>query len=92
MTYLRRLTAWVGRIGPNPTFVAANAHCWFAFSVLSVMPSKWTAVGAVIAALAKEFWWDLRFETPKQTWLDSLEDFAGYLVGILLACLWWGLL
>lgn len=92
MSYWNRITTWLGKLGPNPTFVAANAHCWFAFSVLAVAPSIWTAAAAVLIAGAKEFWWDLKYETPKQTWLDSTEDFAGYLGGIVLACLWWGLL
>lgn len=92
MTVLRKVTAWLGKLGPNPAFVAANAHCWFAFSVLAIAPSPWTVAFAVVAALAKEFWWDLKFEVPKQTWLDSLEDFAGYAAGILLGCLRWRLL
>jgi hypothetical protein len=38
------------------------------------------AIGVVAAAI-KEFWFDLRFELPKQTWGDSIMDFGFYMLG-----------
>jgi len=35
----------------------------------------------VLAAGIKEFWYDLRYELPKQSLADSIEDFAFYLIG-----------
>ncbi len=46
------------------------------------LPAVWIAlaVGVPLAAL-KEFWYDLRYERPKQTWSDSAMDFGFYLLG-----------
>ena len=88
-----KLTDFIARTGENPTFVAFNAHAWFAFSLVSVWHVSFgarlaIAGAATLAALAKEFWFDLTFETtPPQTALDSLRDFIGYMSGIALAIL-----
>lgn len=76
------LTSVVAKVGVNPYWIAANAHCWFAFAVLTFFPHWWVFVaGAAIAAI-KEFIFDARNEVPKQTAFDNWSDFAGYLVGL----------
>ena len=46
--------------------------------------SAWASAGVLVFALAKEFYWDLRYETPVLSggYLGGLRDFAGYLVGV----------
>jgi len=49
---------------------------------------KWTVAGAVMLfALWKEFWFDLRYETPETSGgiKGGLIDFSGYVAGIGLA-------
>ncbi|HYX20484.1 MAG TPA: DUF1653 domain-containing protein [Thermoanaerobaculia bacterium] len=42
----------------------------------------WIAFAAVaVAAAIKEFWYDARYELPKQTFGDNLMDFAFYALG-----------
>lgn len=48
---------------------------------------RWPAVIVVvilgvIAAAVKEFWYDMKFELPTQTWWDSIEDFLFYMLGL----------
>lgn len=78
-------------LGENPSFIAFNAHCWFAFSVVYVSLDQgldlprvvWTAL---VVAAVKEFIFDATQEkNPPQTFLDNLEDFCGYAVGTALA-------
>ena len=93
MSAWRNLAAQAGKIGEMPAFITAMAHCWFAFSVLAVAAryglTFWVAVPVfVLLAAVKEFWFDLRFETtPPQTIFSSTEDFAEYLLGVVLAIL-----
>lgn len=81
---------FIAKLGENPAFIAFNAHCWFAFSAVYVAGAhgydlEAAALGFVLAA-AKEFWFDATYETnPPQTFDDNIEDFAGYLAGIVLA-------
>ena len=83
----------IAKLGESPAFVAAMAHCWFAFSVLAVAAhfglTFWFAAPAAVSiAAVKEFWFDLRYETtPVQTVGDSAGDFIEYLAGIALAVL-----
>lgn len=35
----------------------------------------------VAAAAVKEFWYDMKFELPKQSWGDSAMDFGFYMLG-----------
>ena len=88
--YITGLPKLIGTIGPNPVFVAAMAHCWFAFSLVTVASHHnhfvyWLTVGlAVLAAAAKEFLFDPKFETGA-TIKSGLRDFLGYASGIVLA-------
>jgi len=78
------VTSFVARVGSNPTWIAANAHFWFAFSLVQLSHGVGTV--AVIAAVAavKEFVFDRLYEhDPPQTTLDNVEDFFGYLLGAL---------
>lgn len=87
------LSQFIARTGENQTFVTFNAHCWFAFSLVSVWHVGFAeriglAIACTLAAIGKEFWFDLHYETtPPQTILDSLRDFSGYMSGIVLAVL-----
>ncbi len=75
----------------NPTFLAQAAHFFGAVSVVMTtgyfnMNAGWIA-GCILAVLAafKEFWYDLRFELPKQTVGDSALDMLFYLLGDIFA-------
>ncbi len=91
MSAWRNLAAQVGKIGEMPAFITAMAHCWFAFSFLAVAAryglTLWVAAPLFVAlAAAKEFFFDLKFETtPPQTIFSSAEDFAEYMLGVLLS-------
>ncbi len=92
MSNVTRFATWIGKIGPSPGFVAFNAHCWFAAFVVATairagLPALPTAILAVALAAAKEFWFDLKYETPKQTVEDSAGDIGGYLAGIIVGVL-----
>ena len=83
---MNALTTLIAKIGTNPTFIAANAHCWFAFAIVTIVMPHWVMVPAVAipTAALKEFWFDATYESPHQTFMDNLEDFGGYMLGILL--------
>lgn len=81
-----KFATWIGKVGPSPGFVAFNAHCWFAaFMVSWALDAGWSPPLVVFLAVAipagKEFWFDLKYETPRQSVLDSVEDFIGYMLG-----------
>jgi hypothetical protein len=44
-------------------------------------PLGWTLGVGIAAAAIKEFYYDLRYELPKQTIADSAMDFTFYVVG-----------
>lgn len=75
------LSGFIANTGENPAFIAFNAHCWFAFAVISLF-GVWAIPVAFVAAAVKEFWFDVKYE-DKQTMTDGLLDFAGYSTGIL---------
>ena len=82
---------WIAKIGESPVFVTAMAHAWFAYSVLATCAhfglTLWVAApGTCMLVAAKEYWFDLRYETtPKQTVWDSTQDAIEYAAGIALA-------
>jgi len=92
------LTSAIAKIGTNPTFIAQNAHCWFAFSVLVTLhlgfidSSIWLFIAPLLGfAALKEFWFDATYEMPKQTFEDNMLDFGGYALGLSLGewvCRW----
>ncbi len=86
---MSKLTALISGIGENPTFIAFMAHSGVAATVLLLFSGwhQYAAAGvAVILAGAKEFLYDLKYETtPPQTLAMSAGDFAGYLTGIAFA-------
>lgn len=76
----------------NPTFLAQTAHFFGAVSVIMISNHFWDAKGMwivasifVVLAFIKEFWYDLTFELPKQTLIDSVLDFTFYILGIVSA-------
>lgn len=83
----------IAALGESPTFIAANAHAWFAFAVVTVLahwlPVPLVIVACLLLAAGKEFGFDLKYETtPKQTLADSVMDFAGYSAGMVMAVGW----
>ena len=81
----------------NPQYLAQVGHFFFGSTVTLVaalfgpLVAVWIALGAVtLYAAVKEFWYDLRYEIPKQSFGDSAMDFAfivgGAAVGAALAC------
>ena len=86
------LASWIAKLGMNPTFIAQNAHCWFAYSVLMTahllfptLAFAWLALPALILAAIKEFWFDATNEVPKQDFSDNATDFSGYALGVVLS-------
>lgn len=79
----------IAELGEDPLFIAFNAHCWFAFAIVSTAsihgyPFQAAGICAIAAGL-KEFWFDATYEhDPPQTFWDNLEDFGGYAAGIIL--------
>lgn len=86
-----KLAAFIAELGENPNFIAFNAHCWFAYASVFTLASFGVdalpvCAAVIVAAGIKEFWFDATQEKdPPQTFLDNLEDFAGYAGGALLA-------
>jgi hypothetical protein len=76
----------------NYNFVCFMAHSEGALLLTLVPfllfgPTAWSAmtIAVLIAAGIKEFWFDMRYEDPPQTFNDSLLDFAGYAIGQLVS-------
>jgi hypothetical protein len=46
------------------------------------------ALACVVLALVKEFWFDMRYETPETSGgvQGGVRDFVGYVAGVTLAC------
>jgi hypothetical protein len=72
----------------NPNFLAQMAH--FLGGALLITLSglffgvygMWAAlITGILLAAIKEFWYDMVYELPKQTWGDSILDFTFYVVG-----------
>jgi len=91
------LKSFIAGLGENPNFVAFNAHWGFAFFVVVVALQCGAPLGAVIpicVALAgyKEFIFDKHQEkAPPQSFADNLLDFSGYVTGISLGLIFFGL-
>lgn len=73
----------------NTYFLATSAHIFFGLSTVETAFLGWGTRGEYIAcgslifmAAVKEFWYDAAFELPKQTLIDNIIDFTGYMVGI----------
>ena len=70
----------------TPTFITFQAHCWFAYAIMYTFFNVWVQLGIVVGAGIKEFYIDKHFEED-QSFIDNLQDFAGYLSGIVVAIL-----
>lgn len=77
----------------NPQYLAQIGHFFGAYSIVFTaghfLPSAYPGVvlAMVCYMVVKEFWWDLVYEVPKQTWGDSIMDFGFYTLGIVAATL-----
>ena len=76
----------------NPTFLAQSAHFFSAITVVMIASYFWGKKGCLYAAgifaliaATKEFWYDLVYETPKQTFGDSALDYLFYFIGLSVA-------
>jgi hypothetical protein len=75
---------WLQKI-VTPAFITFNAHCWFAYAVVYTCGGAlWAALAMAAIAAFKEFYVDKHYEVA-QSFRDNLEDFGGYLTGIMLA-------
>lgn len=68
----------------TPAFIAFQSHCWFAYAIVFTFNQHWSIAAMLVAAGVKEFYIDKHFELS-QTFRDNMQDFTGYLTGILLA-------
>jgi hypothetical protein len=66
------------------TFVTWMAHMFSAYAVVYTFYGPWVIGLAIVAAGVKEFAIDKHYETG-QTFTKNLQDFAGYMSGIILA-------
>jgi hypothetical protein len=79
----------------NPTFINLQLHATLAFFLLAfavkILPfMQWPfAVVAVILAGVKEFYFDMKYESPPQPFAGALQDFSGYMIGIGLSIVYW---
>jgi hypothetical protein len=76
----------------DPTFLAQAAHFFGAVSLIMTAAhfagnTGGFITGGVLMALAivKEFWYDIVYEIPKQSFWDSALDFSFYFIGTLVA-------
>lgn len=76
----------------DPTYLAQSAHFFGAITAVMIASYFWGKKGCLwaagifaTAATIKEFWYDLNFELPKQTFWDSTLDYTFYLVGVAVA-------
>ena len=77
---------WVAKLGQNMQFVAFWAHFGVAALIVENSPwPLWTGIGLTVVAAWKEYYYDARNEQdPPQTFIDNSEDFAGWLLGVLI--------
>ena len=71
----------------NPQYLAQVGHFFGAYSVTLtsfMLSSHWHYVllAGIVNGLVKEFWYDLKFELPKQSLADSTMDFVFYFLGM----------
>jgi len=77
----------------NPQYLAQIGHFLAGGSVIVIatlfsvvlgagwLPVLITLAVGVVAASLKEFWYDMVYELPKQTWGDSIMDWSFYMLG-----------
>ena len=70
----------------TPAFITLQAHLWFAYAVVHTFYHPAVIASAVAAAGVKEFYVDKHFEVD-QSFNDNLQDFGGYVAGVLAAVL-----
>ncbi len=76
----------------NPQYLAQVGHFFGAYSLIlsaSLLTPHWAYVVAigVVAAAIKEFWYDMTYELPYQTFWASFMDFGFYVLGAAVAAL-----
>lgn len=76
----------------NATFLAQAGHFLLCYSMVLTGEFLFGHIAAVVVAalmlgygVVKEFWYDMKFELPKQTWGDSILDFCFLVFGIIFA-------
>ena len=87
MSLWQRIAQWIATTGLNITFRTFIAHAGFSYFVMSWAPGGWRWVATaviVLVALWKEFWFDMKYEVPKQSIVDGITDFTGYTTGVIL--------
>jgi hypothetical protein len=80
--YLAQVGHFFGAYGIVLTtlvFTLVTHHGW--------TPIVWVLSLGVVYATVKEFYYDMRYELPKQTWGDSAMDFAFLVLGGAVAAL-----
>jgi hypothetical protein len=72
----------------DPQYLAQVGHSLGGFALILTLRvffgPFWMLVGLILGlmlAAGKEFWYDMKYELPAQTWFDSVMDFGFYLLG-----------
>ena len=72
----------------NPQYLAQVGHTLGGVTIVTMsciafgFHVGWiVALIVLIATAIKEFWYDMKYELPKQSWSDSTMDFAFWQIG-----------
>jgi len=83
----------VNRWMNDPQYLAQIGHFFGGYALMVTTIFVCTALGTgltpivvvlglwIAYGLGKEFWYDMRYELPRQTWKDSGQDFAFLVLG-----------
>ena len=88
-SWLDNFFRWWGRTTTRKVAYTL-CHVLISYSVMLTAGAlhKWTVAGVVaLFAIWKEFWFDLRYETPETSGgiKGGIKDFSGYVAGVGLA-------
>jgi hypothetical protein len=82
----------VNRWMNNPQYLAQVGHFLGGAMIVTLVTvfggfelGVYALAPITVAAGVKEFWYDMKYELPKQTWADSAMDFVFYFLGALVA-------
>ena len=86
---MRFVNSWMA----FPTFDAQCAHVLAGYAAITTARAYWprhlllTYFICIGLAALKEFWFDARYELPKQEFADNALDFAFYFLGLVVGML-----
>lgn len=86
MNILQRIGSWIDWFNTNPVMQSINIHGLFGLALISILARHFALTPLILTYVAitagKEYWFDARYETPKQDFKGSSIDFSGYMLGM----------